>query len=110
MPLQQRRRPSQCPACLALLSKTLTLLVTLPLSLSYCRWGVRYVIGEYITRHHRPQQQAYEEALAKQQAGDTSIRVPHFDPDSYLDGNLKRIFSYGRYDVLEVQGYGFPPS
>ena len=37
-------------------------------------------------------------------------QVPHFDPDLFLDGQLKRVYSKGRYDVLEVLGYGFPPN
>ena len=68
------------------------------------RWGVRYVLGEWLPRHHRPSEQAYREAVAE---GRTP---PSFDPDAYLDGNLKRVFSAGRYDVLEVLGYGFPPT
>lgn len=68
------------------------------------RWGVRYVLGEWLPRHHRPSEQAYREAVAE---GRTP---PAFDQDMYLDGNLKRIFSAGRYDVLEVQGYSFPPT
>jgi hypothetical protein len=57
------------------------------------RWGVRYVLCEWCTKHAR----AHE-------------REPGFDADLYLDGQVKRIFSRGRYDVLELLGYGFPPS
>ena len=35
--------------------------------------------------------------------------LPAFDEDAFLDGQLKRIKRVGRYDLLEVQGYGFPP-
>lgn len=75
------------------------------------RWGVRYILGEHMPTHHRPRQQQYEEALARKAAApnDTSIVVPSFDPDMYLDGNLRRVFRVGRMDLLEVQGYGFPP-
>ena len=53
------------------------------------RWGVRYVLCEWCPRHPRR---------------------PGADPDMFLDGQLKRIFTRGRYEVLEVMGYGFPPS
>ncbi len=69
------------------------------------RWGVRYVLGEWLPRHHRPNEQAYNEAKA------AGLAPPNnFNPDLYLDGQLKRVFSAGRYDVLEVLGYGFPPT
>ena len=75
------------------------------------RWGVRYIVGEWIPRHSRPRQQEWEEARAKQAANpDEPISVPHFDPDYYLDGQLKRIFSAGRFDVFEVLGYPHPPT
>jgi len=76
------------------------------------RWGVRYILGENIQRHARPKQQEWEEAKARKEAnpGDATIVVPHFDPDMYLDGQLHRVFSAGRYDLLEVLGYGFPPN
>ena len=32
--------------------------------------------------------------------------LPAFDENSFLDGQLKRIKKIGRYDLLEVQGYG----
>lgn len=75
------------------------------------RWGVRYVQGEWLPKHHRARQAAHEAALARQRAnpGDKSIVVPPFNPDLFLDGNLKRVYSHGRYDILEVQGYGGPP-
>ena len=75
------------------------------------RWGVRYVQGEFLARHPRPRQAEYEAAMARKRANpnDKSIVVPRFDPDLYLDGQLKRVFSQGRYDILEVQGYGGPP-
>ncbi len=81
------------------------------------RWGVRYILGENLQRHHRPRQQEHEEALARARAAAAGSKVaapeggvPPFDPDLYLDGQLKRVFSAGRYDLLEVLGYGFPPS
>ena len=49
------------------------------------RWGVRYVLCEWCQKHSR---------------------APNGDPDMYLNGNLKRIYSRGRYDVLEVCGVG----
>ena len=72
------------------------------------RWGVRYVLGEWIPKHHRASQQAYDDAVAKH-ALDSSVSVPQFDPDMYLDGALKRIHSVGRYDLYEVMGYGHHP-
>ena len=60
-------------------------------------------------RHSRPSQQTYEDALEKRKS-DSSVEIPSFDPDMYLDGGLKRIHTVGRYDLYEVQGYGFPVS
>lgn len=76
------------------------------------RWGVRYVVGEWLPRHHRPGQQAYEEAVARKNANpdDPNVVVPPFNPDMYLDNQMRRVFSVGRFDLLEVLGYGFPPS
>ena len=71
------------------------------------RWGVRYVLGEWLAKHTRPSQQQYEDALARH-AVDPSTVIPPFDRDSFLDGQLKRIHTVGRYELLEVQGYGFP--
>ena len=75
------------------------------------RWGVRYLLGEHLPSHHRPLQQQHEEALARKRAHpeDATIVVPDFNADAYLDGNLKRIKRFGRMDLLEVQGYSFPP-
>ena len=73
------------------------------------RWGVRYVLGEYIAKHHRPSLQQYEDAVARK-ALDPSTELPAFDADLYLDGQLKRVQSIGRYDLYEVLGYGFPPT
>ena len=78
------------------------------------------LLGEHLPTHHRPKQQLYDEALARKRALPASdaagvdvpasaVVVPDFDPDSYLDGNLKRIKRFGRMDLLEVQGYSFPP-
>jgi hypothetical protein len=76
------------------------------------RWGVRFLLGEWIAKHHRPKQQEWEEAKARKEANpqDESIVVPNFDPDAFLDGQLRRVFSAGRYDIYEVQGYGFAPN
>jgi hypothetical protein len=71
---------------------------------SSCRWGIRYILGEWLPKHHRPSQQAYEDAQAAGQP------LPPYEPDLYLDGQLKRVFSAGRFDLLEVLGYGFPPN
>jgi hypothetical protein len=65
---------------------------------------VRYVLGEWLPKHHRPAQQAYDDAKAAGQP------LPQFDPDLYLDGQLKRVYSVGRFDLLEVLGYGFAPN
>ena len=74
------------------------------------RWGVRYVQGEWLPRHPRARQAEYDAAVARKRANpDDKTPLPRFDPDSYLDGQLKRVFSAGRYDILEVQGYGGPP-
>jgi hypothetical protein len=67
------------------------------------RWGVRYILGESMPRHHRPEQQRAEEAKAR---GEPS----EFDSDLFLDKNLKRVYQNGRFDLLEVLGYGFPPT
>lgn len=55
------------------------------------RWGVRYVLAERPIEHPRDTQKE------------------GFDPDLYLDGQLKRLHQAGRYHLLEVLGYGFPP-
>ena len=55
------------------------------------RWGVRYVLGE--NAYHWPRQ----------------TDAADFDEDVYLDGNLKRVFKSGRFELFEVLGYGFPP-
>ncbi len=73
------------------------------------RWGVRYILGEHLPAHHRPDQARYEEALARRNAGEANVDVPAFNPDAYLGGNLRRVHRVGRMDLLEVQGYGFPP-
>lgn len=79
------------------------------------RWGTRYVLGEHLPTHHRPRQQQHEEAIARKAAAKTqqekdAIFVPPFDPDMYLDGQLKRVFRSGRMELFEVMGYGFPPN
>ena len=65
------------------------------------RWGVRYVLGENLKTHHRPAAQAYEEALARGNPENIT-----YDADAYLDGQLKSTKKIGRYELLEVQGYG----
>jgi hypothetical protein len=74
------------------------------------RWGVRYLLGENMPRHHRPAEAAFKEAVARREGGDTTVMVPEFDPTLYLDGQLKLVYTSGRYDLLEVLGYGFPPN
>ena len=73
------------------------------------RWGVRYILGESLQEHHSPRKQRWEEARAKQSA-DPSVAVPEYDPNMYLDGQLKRVYKVGRMDLLEVLGYGGPPT
>ena len=73
------------------------------------RWGVRYVLGEHLAQHARPSKQAWEAAQVARAAGGNSSDAAPFDDDAFLDGQLKRIKRVGRYDLLEVQGYGFPP-
>lgn len=51
------------------------------------RWGVRYVVGENMAHH-----------------GGAGAR------ELYLDNQLKRVYTRGRFEVLEVLGYGFPPT
>jgi hypothetical protein len=64
------------------------------------KWGIRYVLGEYIRKHDRPSQREHEEAKARGLA-----HIPPFDADAYLDGQLKRVFRQGRYEVFKVLGY-----
>lgn len=64
------------------------------------KWGIRYVLGEYIRKHERPSQREHEEARSRGLA-----HVPPFDPDSYLDGQLRRVYRAGRYEVFQVKGY-----
>ncbi|RYE83851.1 MAG: hypothetical protein EOO65_03250 [Methanosarcinales archaeon] len=76
------------------------------------RWGVRYVLGENMHRHHRPSEDAYRQALAEKaaQPDNPDLYVPHFDADMYLDGMLKRVASAGRFEVFEVLGYNSIPN
>ena len=74
------------------------------------RWGVRYVLGDELQEHHRASKQRWEEAKARAAADPSAPQPPAFDPDSYLDGQLKRVHRIGRLQLLEVQGYGGPPS
>jgi hypothetical protein len=78
------------------------------------RWGARYVLGEHLATHQRPSKQNWEAAKARQDSGEKGengepIELPPFDDNLYLDGQLKRVKRIGRYDLLEVLGYGFPP-
>ena len=68
------------------------------------RWGVRYILGDGLAEHHSPRKQRWQEAKAAGQP------LPEYDPDAYLDGSLKRVHRVGRMDLLEVQGYGGPPT
>jgi hypothetical protein len=56
------------------------------------RWGTRYVLGE--NPHKWPRNEDAED----------------FDPDVYLDGNLKRVYTAGRFELFEILGYEFPPA
>ncbi len=56
------------------------------------RWGTRYVLGENAFKWPRDE------------------TAEDFDPDVYLDGNLKRVFKAGRFELFEVLGYTFPPN
>lgn len=56
------------------------------------RWGVRYVLAENPREFPR----------------DTSKEG--FDPDLYLDNQLKRMKQVGRYHLFEVLGYDHPPT
>jgi len=56
------------------------------------RWGTRYVLGE--NAYKWPRDESAED----------------FDPDVYLDGSLKRVFTAGRFELFEVLGYSFPPA
>ena len=103
------------------------------------RWGVRYVLGEHLATHARPSKQAWEAARARIDSGEAAAAreerraaraaaraaanetdgeadadeaeeaLPPYDEDAFLDCQLKRVKRVGRYDLLEVQGYGFPP-
>jgi hypothetical protein len=53
----------------------------------------------------------HDEAIARNAADPSlNITVPPFDENIYLDGGLKRVVKFGRWDLLEVMGYGAPPS
>lgn len=56
------------------------------------RWGVRYVVGEYMRRHGRA-------PLGSRGANGN-------DENLYLDGKVRRIYNIGRFDVFEVLDYG----
>jgi hypothetical protein len=70
------------------------------------RWGVRFVLGENIARHHRPSRVAWEEAAAAAAASKREGEVAPYEEDLYLDGQLKRVKTVGRYELFEVLGYG----
>ena len=65
------------------------------------RWGVRYVVTENVHHHDRPRRRAWEEARAAAERGE-QVEIPNFDPNSYLDGAIMRVFSSGRFDVFRV--------
>lgn len=73
------------------------------------RWGVRYVLGEWMPKHERPSERAHKDALERR-ATDPNVVVPDFNADAFLDGQLTLIKHVGRYDLYEVGGYGFPPT
>eukprot|EP01138_Halocafeteria_seosinensis_P008549 gb/GECG01008738.1/.p1 GENE.gb/GECG01008738.1/~~gb/GECG01008738.1/.p1 ORF type:complete len:849 (+),score=62.00 gb/GECG01008738.1/:1-2547(+) len=56
------------------------------------RWGVRYVLAEHPREF--PRDESKED----------------FDPDLYLDNQLKRIKQVGRFHLFEVLGYDHPPT
>jgi hypothetical protein len=67
------------------------------------RWGVRYVLGEWLPIKFRPSEAAHAEAVLEREAAAATPeerarlpRVPPFDPDLFLDGQLKRVFRAGR--------------
>lgn len=72
------------------------------------RWGVRYVLGENLPSYPRPMQQEYERAHAAHVL-DPSVPVPEYDPDLYLDGQLRLVYGVGRFGVYEVLGYAGLP-
>ena len=71
---------------------------------------MRYILGEWLPIHFRPlEADAEEAAIAARTAlgDDAALRgldatPPVFDPDSFLDGAVRRVFKAGRFDVLEV--------
>lgn len=74
------------------------------------KWGVRYVLGEWLPLHFRPSEaEAEERAIARRTAATDEEReaLPDlpFDPDVFLEGSLRRVFRAGRFDLLQVQGY-----
>ena len=69
-------------------------------------------VASFLTRPllSRPTQE-YNAALARAKANpEEKVAIPPFDPDMYLDGGLKRVFSAGRYDILKVEGYSYQPT
>ena len=73
------------------------------------RWGVRYVLGESAPRHARPRLQEYEAAVRRATTPAEKAKVPFVDKALYCDGKMKLIYSVGRYDLFEVQGWeGIP--
>ena len=67
----------------------------------------------YLNHLLAPCLQQHAEALLEWNnsgGANSGVPPPHpFDPDVFLQGNLKRVFKAGRFDVLEVGGYSFPP-
>ena len=63
------------------------------------------------THNVRIPTQEYNVAVARKTAHpEEDVSIPAFDPDSFLDGGLKRVFSAGRYDLLRVEGYSYQPT
>jgi len=72
------------------------------------KWGVRYIMGEWLPEPFRPSQaEAAEEALDRaNEDGGAQVHgvrpVRAFNEDTFLDGRLRRVFRAGRFDLLEV--------
>jgi len=60
------------------------------------KWGIRYVLGEYIRKHERASQREHEEARSR-----GLVHAPPFDPDAFLDGQVKRVHRVGRYELFK---------
>ena len=73
------------------------------------KWGVRYVLGEWLPLHFRQSEaDAAERELAYRTTpdGERAAQPPlGFDANLFLDGGVRRVFRAGRFDVLQVLGY-----